>query len=201
MLRRRMMKNGDAVHYLKSIIGTGSQYIKTNVPVTDNTVIRCSLYIENWNRNYMNLFGTGSNDSGVIRNANLDYLGFLYKGYNQQRHTIAFVPPNKADIFIDYANKIYALNNITGKFDNKDSGFSDGVMWIFAKPNAVGGNVPNVTGAFKLFSFSMTENGITILDLIPCLDDEGVPCLYDIISKTYLYNSGTGQFEYEELTE
>lgn len=201
LLRRRMMGTGnttDKVNYKNALIGTGSQYIKTNATVTDNTIIRCSLYIENWNRNYMNLFGTGANDSGVIQNGSADFLGFLYKGYNQQSHTIAFVPPNKADIFIDYANKIYTLNNITGKFANTNSNFaSNGVMWIFAKPNIVGSNVPNVIGAFKLFSFSMTENGITVLDLKPCLDEEGVPCLYDKITKTYFYNSGTGQFEYE----
>lgn len=30
--------------------------------------------------------------------------------------------------------------------------------------------------------------------LIPCLDTNGVPCLYDLIGKTALYNQGTGAF-------
>ncbi|MCI6969458.1 MAG: hypothetical protein MR920_02650 [Oscillospiraceae bacterium] len=30
--------------------------------------------------------------------------------------------------------------------------------------------------------------------LIPCLDTNGVPCLYDLIGKTALYNQGTGSF-------
>ena len=30
--------------------------------------------------------------------------------------------------------------------------------------------------------------------LIPCLDANGVPCLYDLIGKTALYNQGTGSF-------
>lgn len=187
----------DKVNYKNALIGTGSQYIKTNAAVTDNTIIRCSLYIENWNRNYMNLFGTGANDSGVIQNDGYDSLGFLYKGYNQQVNTIEFIPPNKADIFIDYKNKIYTLNGTTKNFGNPLYSFQNGVMWIFAKPNVVGGNVPNIIGTFKLFSFSMKENGITVLDLKPCLDEEGIPCLYDKISKSYFYNSGTGQFEYE----
>ena len=30
--------------------------------------------------------------------------------------------------------------------------------------------------------------------LVPCLDANGVPCLYDLIGKTTLYNQGTGAF-------
>ena len=30
--------------------------------------------------------------------------------------------------------------------------------------------------------------------LIPCLDANGVPCLYDLIGKTALYNQGAGSF-------
>ena len=30
--------------------------------------------------------------------------------------------------------------------------------------------------------------------LVPCLDANGVPCLYDLIGKTVLYNQGAGSF-------
>lgn len=30
--------------------------------------------------------------------------------------------------------------------------------------------------------------------LVPCLDADGVPCLYDLISKTAFYNQGSGSF-------
>lgn len=30
--------------------------------------------------------------------------------------------------------------------------------------------------------------------LVPCLDANGVPCLYDLIGKTALYNQGAGSF-------
>ena len=30
--------------------------------------------------------------------------------------------------------------------------------------------------------------------LVPCLDANGVPCLYDLIGKTTLYNQGSGSF-------
>ena len=31
-------------------------------------------------------------------------------------------------------------------------------------------------------------------NLVPCLDSDGVPCLYDLVGGTTLYNQGTGSF-------
>ena len=32
--------------------------------------------------------------------------------------------------------------------------------------------------------------------MIPCLDENGVPCMYDTISKQTFYNQGTGEFKW-----
>ena len=31
-------------------------------------------------------------------------------------------------------------------------------------------------------------------DFSPCIDENGVVCLYDKVNKEYVYNSGTGEF-------
>ena len=46
----------------------------------------------------------------------------------------------------------------------------------------------------KLYSCAMYDGGVKIRDFKPCLDADGVPCLYDLISKTAFYNQGTGSF-------
>lgn len=46
----------------------------------------------------------------------------------------------------------------------------------------------------KLYSCAMYDGGRKIRDFKPCLDADGVPCLYDLISKTAFYNKGTGSF-------
>ena len=46
----------------------------------------------------------------------------------------------------------------------------------------------------KLYSCAMYDGGRKIRDFKPCLDTNGVPCLYDFISKTAFYNQGTGSF-------
>lgn len=46
----------------------------------------------------------------------------------------------------------------------------------------------------KLYSCAMYDGGRKIRDFKPCLDADGVPCLYDLISRTAFYNQGTGSF-------
>lgn len=61
-------------------------------------------------------------------------------------------------------------------------------------------NTNNNTSNFsymKLYSFKVFKNDILIQNLIPCLDNNDTPCLYDLVSKTTFYNLGTGTFGYE----
>lgn len=43
----------------------------------------------------------------------------------------------------------------------------------------------------NIYNLNVIRDNQVIMDLIPCLDDKGVPCLYDIINeKTYYSSSG-----------
>ena len=63
-------------------------------------------------------------------------------------------------------------------------------LWLFVR------NSPYVDGyaRMKLYSCAMYDGGVKIRDFKPCLDADGVPCLYDLISKTAFYNQGSGSF-------
>lgn len=63
-------------------------------------------------------------------------------------------------------------------------------LYFFAR------NSPFVDGyaCMKLYSCAMYDGGRKIRDFKPCLDADGVPCLYDLISKTAFYNQGSGSF-------
>ena len=63
-------------------------------------------------------------------------------------------------------------------------------LYLFAR------NSPAVDGyaRMKLYSCAMYDGGRKIRDFKPCLDADGVPCLYDLISKTAFYNQGSGSF-------
>lgn len=49
----------------------------------------------------------------------------------------------------------------------------------------------------RIYSFTISKDGEKIMNLIPALDRNGTPCMYDTVSKKTFYNAGTGEFLYE----
>lgn len=55
----------------------------------------------------------------------------------------------------------------------------------------------NSLGKLRIKRFYITRDGAYTLNLIPALDRNGTPCMYDTVSKQTFYNAGTGEFLYE----
>lgn len=49
----------------------------------------------------------------------------------------------------------------------------------------------------RFYSFNIKDNGEELINLIPVLDKNGVPCMYDTVSKTCFRNKGKGTFGYK----
>lgn len=50
----------------------------------------------------------------------------------------------------------------------------------------------------KIYSCQMYDGDVMIRDFRPCLHPKTLqPCMYDMVTKQYFFNVGTGQFEYE----
>ena len=52
-------------------------------------------------------------------------------------------------------------------------------------------------GKLRIKRFYITRDGAYTLNLIPALDRNGTPCMYDTVSKQTFYNAGQGSFLYE----
>ena len=52
-------------------------------------------------------------------------------------------------------------------------------------------------GKIRIKRFYITRDGAYTLNLIPALDRNGTPCMYDTVSKKTFYNERTGDFLYE----
>ena len=46
----------------------------------------------------------------------------------------------------------------------------------------------------RVFEFSVSNGQILATQLVPSVDEKGIPCMFDLVSKQPIYNSGTGQF-------
>ena len=49
----------------------------------------------------------------------------------------------------------------------------------------------------RIYSFTISKDGNKIMNLIPAINPNGIPCMYDTVSKQTFYNAGTGEFLYE----
>ena len=47
-----------------------------------------------------------------------------------------------------------------------------------------------------IMEWTYRQNGSVAQHLVPALDDNGVPCMWDTVSNTAKYNAGTGFFDY-----
>ena len=125
---------------------------------------------------------------------------FSFKTYN---HTINFelhASGQRANLSM---NKKYnltitttqAIDNVTSdvlveRNGNIDATASTTSMKIFA--GGTGGTLKGV----QVYSFKLYKSDELVFDGIPVLDNEGTPCMYDLVTETFFYNQGTGTFSY-----
>ena len=70
------------------------------------------------------------------------------------------------------------------------SDFSSTVPMLLFKAQNVGG-----TGAYaQVYSCKIYHQDNLVRDFVPCLNADGVPCMYDLIRRRTFYNKGTGSF-------
>lgn len=185
----------DYVEYLES---TGTQYIDTGIPVYDNT----SYEIKAANKERGYVFGVSGNYNVGRTELNMSASGCIpvmfsggYKTCTLKNstfgypHTIKMTP---TQLFID-GEEIQEPN----WGDTVPS--SDYKMRLFGY---LSWQKSYITITKSMVYYFKTYKGEELIqDLRPCLDIEGIPCMYDTVSKQYYYNQGTGQFSYGDIIE
>lgn len=69
-------------------------------------------------------------------------------------------------------------------------------MFLFGVNN---GGAFKSYGGSRVYSNWIEVGGVLVRDLIPVLDWDDVPCMFDNVSEEFFYNKGTGQFKWGEL--
>lgn len=205
MIRRRLMmlkkssgglpEGYTAVDYLQS---SGAQWIETGIAPNQNTKAVLKIKINGVNGYYGSSL-IGSRTDGNSNDQFFTYLDdaggtrFLFR-MDGQTKAISWKGLT--------ADKIYI---VTLSGTEMKAELEDGTA-VFSKTFSVSDFESTVTMA--LFKSKPLNNGFQgriysckhysgdelIQDFVPCLDTEGVPCMYDLISKTAFYNQGNGSF-------
>ena len=173
------------------IENTGTQYIDTGVIGASNIKI--------------NLTGIFTEATFITGSRNLDYPSIRYNAIG------IFANPGFYDFQFDRYQYYYnsRTDDMTTLQLSRDGVYINNKLELEVSQEEWQGEF-NITifgvnsrgqiqysGGYKLYSYKMYENDILIRNFIPCLDENGRPCMYDAVSKQPFYNQGSGEFLYK----
>ena len=172
-----------ALEYIQS---SGTQYIDTGRKLTQDSDITIDFKLINNNKSVGIL---GSRESARKNNIGLFRDGGLFVGDFSEYPKYRFKTNSSFNRTKIRMNKTGVLVN--GVLNTSWSGVAN-----FETPTNglifdVGNN--NWTGNKAVMQLYSYTDGNT-QKLVPCLDTEGVPCMYDLVSQKPFYNAGTGSF-------
>lgn len=172
-----------ALEYIQS---SGTQYIDTGRKLTQDSDITIDFKLINNNKSMGIL---GSRESAAKNNLAMFRDGGLFVGDFSEYPKYRFKANSSFNRTKIRMNKTGVLVN--GVLNTSWSGVAN-----FETPTNglifdVGNN--NWTGNKAVMQLYSYTDGNT-QKLVPCLDTEGVPCMYDLVSQKPFYNAGTGSF-------
>ena len=184
------------INYVDYLIGDGASYIDTGITPTLDMIFYGDYTLSGANHV---AFGCMEfiRSFGIYQGAPRVYYGgltsvasyYTLKEYNH-RYQVTLSPDGY--IVKDITSNI----NIEQPYLHTPNGSSNKTVKVFAEHTNAG--VVNHTRG-KIYEFKIWDTeGALIQHLRPCLDEEGIPCMYDEVTKQYFYNKGTGTFGYKK---
>lgn len=181
------------IDYVEYIQGDGRSWIDTGIVPNLSMSFYCDFTLDTFSTT---VFGAGGLIAGygVYQSANRVYYG--------GSENLSLKELKYGDRYINLLTpKGYEVTDITdgrsakGNYSFTPSGETSRHVILFAESRKVDGVIQNI-GTQKIYEFKILNGNVLIMHLKPCLDTEGIPCMYDEVSKKYFYNQGTGRFSY-----
>jgi len=179
---------------------SGYQYINTGYTPTINTKIEITFqYYANTRYKWTRVFGfRDSNGQGFyLSTYNNSKSGNFWFTFGEQylESGINYPADMNVHTFIMDKNSV-SLDGTTY------ANYTATTMPTFMPLYLFGGFDGSTTftkGNCYIYECKLYENGNLAMHLIPVLDDNDMPCMYDKVSRSFIYNSGTERFLYENL--
>ena len=176
------------LEYLES---TGTQYIDTGYIPTINTNIKTRASVKyNSSNTPVALFGYLSGNNPYNRYAVQYQKNIIYCSKGKTETSNGTIDYTKMCNIETQGDK-YIYDGVTISVSPLDFSAANTLSIIlFARKTT---NVNRHSKA-KMSYFKIYENDKLVMDLIPCLNSNNIPCMYDIVSRKTFYNKGTGEF-------
>lgn len=204
-----ILKKKEPFTPVNAIIGTGTQFINLGKKIKQNYSFELLIQSTSLTNSTSNkLFGAKVESGAWPKGLSvLIYLGknpYFYKNYYSFANaTTSFWSEGKDFLFHNTNTSLVIDRILNGSVAetltvNVDGNLSGQCREAFLfSYNAEEGNEFQC-GKFKFKSLKVyDENDALVMDIIPAIDSEGVPCVVDLVDNRILYNAGTGVFGYE----
>lgn len=180
---------------LDYIESTGTQWIETGIIPTANSVIISKM-----------AFTTNPSGTSAEQINGVSYNGRCAWGYARSITNSKFYVGIKekninTNVTLDDLPHTFTINmNGNWSIDSK-SGYVDSgsamptkTIWLFGRHTTSETPSPYLNG--KIYFTQIFESENLVLDLVPVLDWDNTPCMYDKVTGELRYNQGTGEFLY-----
>lgn len=183
---------GNTPNFIEYIESTGTQYIDTGYLVNNNSEFVLNGYT---------IDGTffGSGISGKYYSIGLIYHTGVYRA--RWRNSVSTNADIVSTIPCDTTRHTFKINKTSFYIDDVLIGNLNST-YNFTETNTVyifGWNsdntVMNMPTSARIYSFKIYDNGTLVRNFKPCIDPNGVYCLYELVEGKYYYNQGTGSFK------
>ena len=175
-----------ALEYIQS---SGTQYIDTGRKLTQDSDITIDFMIVGEKNRNAGIFGSresaSKNNLALFQQTSPNEFICDFSEFQQHRFRTTLslerikIQMNKTGVWI---------NDILKKTWNDVANFetpTNGLIFDIGNSNWTGNKA-----VMRLYSYTDGD----AQRLVPCLDTEGVPCMYDLVSQKPFYNAGTGSF-------
>lgn len=179
---------------LEYIESSGTQYIDTEIACSNNIKTEIRLTPINSN-NETSIMGARNNYQSNAMDLTLYCGGWYVYGNNAESELDVDLQVNTTyDVVVD--NNIVRCKLATEEEYSTVKTFTaqtfSGLnLFIFGE---CFNNSASYLSKIRIHGLKMYKNGTLVRDFVPAKDNNNVVCLFDRVSKTYFYNSGTGNF-------
>lgn len=91
-----------------------------------------------------------------------------------------------------------AVINGTSQSRNQTTSIISNVSFgLFTKNDSTKSYITERMVSARIYYCKLWDNNVLVRDFVPCLDNNGVPCMFDKVTNQSFYNNGTGQFTYQ----
>lgn len=180
------------VRYIES---SGTQYIDTGFKPNQDTRVVCTFRIMSETETHQTAFGTrdtASAGAGFCVGIQGHIDGCFRSDYGGEG-TAFSTSVTATGLHVVDQNKNVCTIDGEETITHTEKTFSTSYNMYLATMNSVG-SAANAPARMRLYSCQIYDNGTLVRDFVPCLDDDGVACLYDTVESKYYYNAGSGSF-------